>query len=327
MTACRPQRACIRPGEGIESKTPKEKSPRRCRTAGDVAQDWRSPMPDEYTGNRLRHVSYSELSTYRQCPHKHKLAYLDRWTPPEVGAALTRGKLFHEVLAEHYGALRDGRINEAPVVIESIQDDETRELIRWMYDGYNLHYGEDPEWMIKDVEKTDEVWLPTEDGKRSTYRLKMIIDLLIRDDRGRLWLVDHKTGADFPKETGLDLDDQFSLYAWGQNQLRDGGAKRDTIYGVIYNAIRTRRNKGPMSPEDRFKRIPMYRTAEQLHNTAVDAWRTTRRMRSAEWAERTTNSDTCLWRCSFTEACLWGRKGGDEEEFLTAAGFTQDRDR
>lgn len=294
-------------------------------------------MPPEYTANRLRHVSYSELSTYRQCPHKHHLSYVEHWNPPETGPALTRGRLFHEVLAAHYTSLKDGTTNTAFERIDAIEDKETCELIRWMYEGYLDCYGLDTGWTILEVEQQDEVWLPTEEGAtlrrighyrggkvgRSTYRLKMIKDLLVRDEQDRVWLVDHKTGADFPKEAGLDLDDQFSLYCWGTNELLADAPQRDRVHGVIYNFIRTRRNKAPMSLEDRFRRIPMYRTPEQLLNTALDAWRTTRRMRNSEWAERTTNSDTCLWRCPFTEACLWGRKGGDEREFLESAGFTR----
>jgi hypothetical protein len=214
----------------------------------------------------------------------------------------------------------DDPIVNAQHVIASVEDDETRDLLSWMYEGYVETYGHDEDWTILEVEHVSETPLPTEDGGQSIYALKMIADLLVRDDRGRIWLVDHKTGADFPKELGLDLDDQFSLYSWG---LRQRGID---VYGVIYNAIRTRRNKGPMTLDDRFKRIHMYRTPEQLENTALDAYRTTRRMRSAQWAERTTNSDTCIWRCPYTEACLFGRKGGDEEDFLVAAGFTRSRE-
>ena len=277
-------------------------------------------MPSEYTGSRLKHVSYSELSTYRQCPHKHQLAYIERWDKEEAAVPLTRGRIFHEMLAAHYEALKLGELERVgvDVVLSDVEDEELADLLSWMYDGYIDHYFFDAQWGILEVEKKEEIWLPTEDGRRSTYRLKMIIDLLVADEQGRIWLVDHKTNADFPNELGLDLDDQFSLYAWGLTQLGYN------VHGVIYNCIRTRRNKGPMALDDRFRRVMMYRTPEQLRNTAIDAWRTTRRMRSAEWAERTTNSDTCQWRCSYTEACLWGRKGGDEREFLTSAGFVPD---
>lgn len=296
-------------------------------------------MPSDYTSSsRLRHVSYSELSTYRQCPHKHHLAYIERWDRDEASPALTRGRMFHEMLAIHYKGIQAGAplSDVANVVLGNLdqecQDEEMHELLSWMYLGYLEHYSNDRNWTVLEVEKTDEVWLLTEEGShlqrighyrggsvgRSSYRLKMIVDLLVKDEQGRVWLVDHKTNADFPSELGLDLDDQFSLYAWGLGQ------RGYNIHGVVYNCIRTRRNKTLMTPEERFKRIPMYRTPEQLINTAQDAYRTTRRMRSADFTERATDSDRCQWRCSYTEACLWGRKGGDEREFLTSSGFAPD---
>lgn len=280
-------------------------------------------MPPEYTGSRLKHVSYSELSTWRQCPHKHQLAYVERWQPPVEGAALTRGRVFHEMLAAHYRALRDGvplaARKEIDDILGRVADEQAADLLRWMYEGYVECWGNEEweQWTVLEVEDQREVPLPTETGGHSVYALKMVADLLVRDGKDRIWLVDHKTNADFPREVGLDLEDQFSLYAWGYQQL---GVP---VHGVVYNCIRTRRNKKPMSGEERFRRLPMYRTRSQLENTALDAWRTTRRMRSARWTERATNSDTCQWRCPYTEPCLWGRKGGNEREFLVSAGFTQ----
>lgn len=264
-----------------------------------------------------RHVSYSELSTYRQCPHKHQLSYIDRWTKDEAAPALTRGRLFHELLAEHYTALKEGRPDRVEAFLGSVyeKDPELADLLTWMWDGYREMYGADSGWKILAVERTSMVPLRTEAGARSSYRLKMILDLLVQDPSERIWLVDHKSNADFPNELGLELDDQFSLYNWG---LREEGIN---VHGVIYNCCRTRRNKSFMPLETRFKRFPMYRPDVMLNNTALDAYRTCRRMRSAKYAERTTNSDTCLWRCSYTEACLHGRKGGDEVDHLVSSGF------
>ena len=95
------------------------------------------------------------------------------------------------------------------------------------------------------------------------------------------------------------------------------------VHGVIYNCCRTRRNKKPMELDQRFRRIPMYRTTAQLDNTALDAWRTARRMHAGAFCERATDREQCMWRCPYTEACLFGRKGGRIEEFLEAKGYTR----
>ncbi len=48
----------------------------------------------------IRVVSFSELATFRQCPHKWEKAYKERWVSPTEGPALQKGKLFHAVLED-----------------------------------------------------------------------------------------------------------------------------------------------------------------------------------------------------------------------------------
>jgi hypothetical protein len=68
----------------------------------------------------------------------------------------------------------------------------------------------------------------------------------------------------------------------------------------------------------------VFRTPEQLENTAFDAWRSARRMSHLTQgiSDRATNSRSCIERCSYTEACLAGRKGMDEVAFMEATGYT-----
>ena len=124
-------------------------------------------LSQDHPTNPLRHVSYSELSSYRQCPHRHFLSKIEAWQSPKVSPALTRGKVFHQALAEHYSALKDPTplplrdelnvvdgqryitvedrdpVVNAQHVIEAVEDDETRDLLSWMLDGYVEVYGRD----------------------------------------------------------------------------------------------------------------------------------------------------------------------------------------
>jgi len=269
------------------------------------------------------HVSYSELSSFRRCPHLWDLEYRQRWRPAEVSPALNKGRLFHEVMALHY---TDNDPMAAVARIHTLlhnddgTQDEIQELVSWMYAGYLEMWGSDPQWKVLAVEQTSYLWLPTERDCQSRTQLKMILDLLVEDEQGRVWLVDHKTGANLPNEIELEHDDQFALYQWGKEQ------EGHHIYGIIYNAVRTQRNKGPMALEDRFKRVMMYRTPEQLRNTAIDAYRTVRRMRACaaqNQVERCFGYTRCVkpYTCQFAEPCLYGRKGGDETEFLDSMGY------
>jgi hypothetical protein len=198
--------------------------------------------------------------------------------------------------------------------------DETQELVSWMYSGYLECYGSDPEWEVIETEKKSEVNLPVPGGKRkSPIKLKVKIDNLRKHvETGLFWLWDYKTGARFPNEIGLEMDDQFPLYQWAYEQM---GYK---IEGVMFDFVRTQRNKGPMELDARFKRIPVYSSPERLRYSAEAAWHTAKRISALNRTERerTTSSRWCIERCKFTEPCLAGMKGLDEEEFMRSLGYT-----
>lgn len=291
-------------------------------------------------------VSWSEISDYRQCPFKHHLNYRERWQRETTSPALMKGNLWHAVLEQHYLLLQllgrpmriTGKIPASNAKVkryyQAIQrllgrtpdQDPTdlQDLIGWMYDGYVEHYGFDPEWEILHVESKFVEEFPCPWGSPSRFRLKAKLDVVIRW-RGGIWLVDHKSGANLPADKELDLDDQFGLYNW---IWREMGHK---VQGVLYNAARTQRNKGPMALDVRFGRYPLHRTDIELDTIATEAYMTAERMWPATEAgelviytpERTPNTDTCRWRCDFTEACLASRKGIRIHDMLNAHGFRQ----
>ena len=283
-------------------------------------------------------VSNSEIECFRQCPMKHQFAYKHAWQPPETSPALAKGTLWHLVLEEHYRYLWKCQQEQQKPLSRELhglvypllfdkwgEQTENQELIEWMYTGYLEQYpiaDEIREWKILGVEHAFEFWLPTERGGRSRYRVRMKLDLIVQDLAKRIWLVDHKSGKDLPNDKMLELDPQFSLYTWG---LRKAGKK---IYGQIHDAARTLRYKDPGKPQpldERFRRTMMYRTDEQLEQIAIDAYRTARRAWTTKdgEAERAFNSDTCRWRCDFTEPCLLLTKvGTDEKQVMEGFGFT-----
>lgn len=277
---------------------------------------------------RTHLVSFSELDTYRQCRHKHDLAYKERWTPEETAPALARGTLFHSVMEAHYRALHAGGVGLAPdhpspihsaldVIVKT--DNVDAELVEWIYRGYVAHYGFDPEWEIIDVERKIEAWLPTDRGGRSAIKMKGKIDLVVRI-KGELWVVDHKTCKNLPKGRETDLDDQMALYLY---LLRREGLP---VRGAIMNYCRTEKLKTrEMAPDERWKRVLTFRPDRELEIIAAEA----RELMAEAYRRkgdgpRSPNPDTCRWRCPYLEACLFGRKGGDERQFLRDTGYTQD---
>ena len=297
-------------------------------------------------------VSYSELDTGRQCAYKHLLGYKERWTSKETSAALRKGTNWHAIMEVHYLALKEtqeptkkeqergktwakmsdaDRLAHAVKAVEKYINknlavfEEDLDLLTWMYLGYIEHYGIDPQWRIVAVEYAPELPLPDPSGAPSPFVIKAKIDLLVRDmDYNRLMIIDHKSGKDLPKEKELDLDDQFGLYHY---LLRELG---HNIFSVIHSAARTQKNKdqvkNPQPLETRFHRTYMSRIDAELDTVAAEAFWTARDLyaRDPEQTPRSTNPDTCRWRCGFTDACLMARKGVPRHEAMQSFDFVQD---
>lgn len=273
-------------------------------------------------------VSYSELDAYRQCPHKHDLAYKQRWTPQETGPALARGTRWHKVLELHYGHLMSGASDKAR--LQAITDylaevykvdAEDAELLAWMYDGHVEMWGLDGQWEVLGVEQARLVQLPYPNGRRSPYWLRMRIDLLVAERMGphtKVWVVDHKSGKDLPKTKQLDIADQFGLYTWGERALGT------PVFGQLYSAARTYRHKtGDRPVDERFARYRLYKTDIELQTIATEAMVTARLAYTAKDAPRSPDEDRCGWRCPFTEPCMMGRKSGPEAELHYLASTMQ----
>lgn len=233
-------------------------------------------------------------------------------------------------MEEHYSAIKRGadpliKVEDVFATMRMTGFEEV-ELLEWMYEGYWDRYELDSNWKVLAVEYAGIVPLFGEGGAKTRFRLKAKIDLVVEDERGRLWLVDHKTHATLPKDKDLDLDDQFGLYA---HVLRQMGRP---VFGIIYNTARTKKNiVKTQTLAERFDRYYMTRTDTELDTIAREALATVRTAynKQANLGERHTNTDTCRWRCPYTEACLMGRKTDDARErgFLRDIGFTQEHER
>jgi hypothetical protein len=288
-------------------------------------------------------VSHSEIDAIRQCGHKADLAYRAHWVPARVGAALSLGRLYHEVMAEHYRAVQAGSsdlarrraVAEMLLQASGVNADEA-DLCAWMYDGYEERWGTDPQWEIIAVEDQRLIRLPNAAGRGSRFWLRMRADLLVRErlhavggtaGAAKIHVVDHKSGRNLPNERELDLDDQFGLYTWGYR--RQG----IDVFASLYNAARTQRNKVEHQPlDERFSRTRLYRTGRELETIAREAYQTVRAhyQRPSGVAPRAPDTSPigphrCTAKCPFTEPCLLGRKAGPraEQDFLASGGYRQ----
>lgn len=70
-----------------------------------------------------------------------------------------------------------------------------------------------------------------------------VIDLIVEDSMGDLWIFDHKTAQNFGDWSKLQLDTQVGSYIWALKQLVPDLDKH--VQGVIYNGIRKSLPKEP----------------------------------------------------------------------------------
>lgn len=278
------------------------------------------------------YVSYSQLSSFRQCPLKWRLGSIERLAPADRKPALSLGTAFHAMLQARYEAFaaadRAGKPRslaeareEAFVALERASVEarmpgDRVDLAIWMYEGYDQAYGTDDDWGILAVETTVDV--PFYRGVRFTGR----IDLIVRErSTGRIWIVDFKTGggkdasgAAWQRE--LDLDDQFGLY---HRAVSSKVPKRDRleVFGTMYALIRSDRLKREMTLEERFGRYRMFRSEQTLDAIWSDAILTARAMgrtRTDVAAGRPVYSSPdpgqCRWKCDFVEPHLMVRATG-----------------
>lgn len=274
---------------------------------------------------RLETTSWTEISAYRQCPHKHALSYVDGWREPTMSAPLVKGIAWHEVMEHHYRGIKLGAEVEAlEAIVELLTDTygakdpehpqhDIGTMLAWMYDGYREVWAtDDRQWEVIDVEGEIEVELP------SGIKLIGRYDIVMRLQRRFVWVVDHKAMGDLPKKKELDLDDQTPIYIEGVR--RKLGLP---VRGAMLNVAKTKKLVRPMTMTERFARYPIFRSDREIAQVLADADATAQKAKTLDTArERHPDPQTCRWRCPFTEPCLAGRREPHlERELLLAKGF------
>ena len=279
------------------------------------------------------HVSYSELDAFWQCPTKWRWGYKEKWNTEASSPALARGTVWHAMLQTHYEMGRqlknpsEHAVQIKAAVMDTMVtgdlDDEQMDLLTWMYDGYAELYGHDGEYDIlaTEINRTIPLPLPSDPTQPGAYALKVKIDMVTKNRRtGQVLAWDHKTASDFTPIERLMWRPQFPLYTWA---LR---AAKLNVQGFIVNSARTKRNKGSMSDDQRFKRNFLIYTDRQLVDAATNASRTAYAMHDPERVEYSAPRDLamggCTW-CDFSKPHAQIIRGADEEQALTDFGFVQ----
>lgn len=173
---------------------------------------------DSFLRRELLKRSYtphaSSMLQYNRCRRKWALHQL--YEPPEEHKALTFGTVFHQLLEL---ALPDGLYT--PDLVRAAQqslgvqlEDEDFALMQSMLDYFFSYWMLAPEneWFQKleflEVEKEFEI-----------DQLAGRLDAVVRDEFGRLWVIDYKTRTQLSREGTFDTDLQMTAYTWAASRL------------------------------------------------------------------------------------------------------------
>lgn len=182
------------------------------------------------------YVSYSQVSTYMACPLKYRFSYIEALEPEFIPAALPFGGAVHEALAFYYTGLRNYKkayslesvievfsttwnlSNESEPV--RFDKGETKEslarlgetMLKTFYE--NVRPGE-----VMAVELPFKLNL-NNGVKPLPLPIVGTIDLVERDENGRVWVVDHKTASRKYSDSKTDDDLQLTIYTLAISQFK-----------------------------------------------------------------------------------------------------------
>lgn len=348
------------------------KKPSR-RTVRDSQKPELVPLPD----TRPRRVSASSRNCFKECRRRWKYDYVWKLKPKFKPLPMTVGIAGHKALEQWYKDVQNPklfmkravRIKRAIARAEGVfiaivrdpDNDYTKEQLtelqelRELLVKVLLHYFDF--WEGKDVTPDRIV------GIEKKYTVKIpgtnqwltgVIDLIIRDRRGRLWLEDHKFVGSFTGVDALYLDDQMTNYLWlyfeaegelpagaiynqirkkipGQPKLlKDGTAMSraniDTTWTIYREALveagfdpsEYQEMKQKLEQARYFARDPIYRTPHELENFGTQLAAESREMATKKTILYPFPTYDCVWRCPYTLLCKCESEGGDVPNLVQA---------
>ena len=187
-------------------------------------------------------LTFTGLHTFRCCPRKYKLRFLDGLQTREKPEALAFGSVIHEALQLWYTLPNDG--NRLLKVLDFLDaqfparqgDPEAKrrwQLARAMVAGYAARYATE-EFEIVAVEKEFQAEIRNPDTGRvsQTFTVAGKVDGIVRIGK-ELYLLEHKTASTIDGNylDKLWTDTQIALYSY---YLRQIGFP---VVGVIYNVL------------------------------------------------------------------------------------------
>lgn len=174
--------------------------------------------------------SHSQLSTYETCPHKYRLAYIQKIKRDTEGVEAFMGSRVHDALEKLYRDVKMTKLNTLEELLDFYHQSweknwsETIQIIRKGYraedyrrlgekcitDYYKRYYPFD-QGRTLGIEET--IYFPLEEEKG--YWIRGVIDRLTLLDHSILEIHDYKTSNRLPTQADVQSDRQLAFYQMG----------------------------------------------------------------------------------------------------------------
>jgi len=238
-------------------------------------------------------LSYSSISTYRNCPLSYKFIYVDR-LPRKKTPALSFGSTIHKTLYYFYNVP-----TPKPPSLEGLLNFLNK---NWLSEGYSSEgeektYREFAKQILRNFYRTnvDNFSLPVAlehkfqiklDGNLSSGEpcfLTGIIDKVEKTPNGNLEIIDYKTSRKLPPQSIIDKDLQLSMYYFAAKNAWSIEPEKLTLYFVVPNI-----------------RMSTIRKAEELPIIEELILQTAENIKAGNFEP--TQNNLCPW-CAFQARC------------------------
>ena len=303
-------------------------------------------------------ISNSKANTWRRCPKQYEYKYVQKLRRTFHGLPLKRGDWLHQCLMVHYDG-HDWR--ERHEILKADFDkllyeekeqygDLPAECSRILR-NYLRYYKElDKGFKVIDSEVDELMELPNGD------MFRFIIDLIIEENDGGIWLVDHKTVKTFAPESFMLLDSQLARYFWAARKMG-----YSPLRGVMFNEICTKPptvprllKNGKLSTASKmwcdaytyaeavkandldmkdympfikqlagrhdkwFRRTRLPRDEPMMKRLMMELMWTNREIKQAEGLAEfpRSSSKNCLHDCDFMDLCILELQGGEAQDII-----------
>jgi len=182
------------------------------------------------------HVSHSQIFTYLNCSLKYRFMYVEARPQERISIALPFGTSIHASLERYYRSLKEKGVKEplgvllnyfehhinleldqtqVPIVFKKETPD--RDAVIDMGIGMLEAFYEEMDltgFEVVEIERPLSARLYTDEGQPTDLKLIGVVDLVLKDEAGRIIAVDNKTAAKPYAQATVDDDIQLTCYAY-----------------------------------------------------------------------------------------------------------------